>query len=49
MQNQSNVNVTLYGESFTAKQVQGLVATINEKAADNNMNLKTQVSSGYSS
>lgn len=39
---QSNVNVTLYGSTFSADQVRGLVGAINDQVADN-LNLKAQV------
>jgi hypothetical protein len=38
----SNVNVTLYGESFSGSQVRGMISAINDAAGDN-MNLKVQV------
>jgi hypothetical protein len=39
---QSNVNVTLYGSTFSADQVRGLVGAINDQVSDN-LNLKAQV------
>jgi len=39
---QSNVNVTLYGSTFSADQVRGLVGAINDQVGDN-LNLKAQV------
>lgn len=39
---QSNVNVTLYGSTFSADAVRGLVGAINDQVGDN-LNLKAQV------
>jgi hypothetical protein len=39
---QRNVNVTLYGDSFSGSQVRGLIGAINEQVGDN-MSLKAQV------
>jgi len=39
---QSNVNVTLYGSTFSGEQVRGLIAAINDQTGDN-MSLKAQV------